>query len=134
MGYVKIKGTIGNAQQTTAREVELLADTGTFYTIIPPALAKELAITATAKTKLTLADKRLVEAQISLAYIKILDRDGILPVAIIDSPEPLLGATTLEGLGLRVDPTNGKVEHSRPYGLAALQTKFPPQQPLHNSA
>ncbi|MEM2790930.1 MAG: hypothetical protein QW075_03690 [Thermofilaceae archaeon] len=41
-------------------------------------------------------------------------------MAILESPEPLLGATALEGLGLRVDPATGRVKHSRPYGLALL--------------
>lgn len=120
MGFVKVKVTLGNAQRTVVKEVEFLADTGAFYTIVPPALAKELDIHPSARTRLTLADKRVVEADVSLAYIKVLDRDGILPVAIMHSPEPLLGATAFEGLGLRVDPSTGNVEYSRPYGLAVL--------------
>lgn len=44
-----------------------------------------------------LVDKRIVEADISLAYIKILEREGIFNVAIMDVPEPLLGVSTLEG-------------------------------------
>jgi predicted aspartyl protease len=55
-----------------------------------------------------------------MAYMKLLDRDGALPVAIMEVPEPLLGVTALEGLGLRVDPVTGKLEYSRPYGLAAI--------------
>jgi len=38
----------------------------------------------------------------------------------MDVPEPLLGVSTLEGLGIRVDPTTGKAEYSRSYGLAVL--------------
>lgn len=41
-------------------------------------------------------------------------------MAIMEVPEPLLGVTTLEGLGLKVDPTTGKLEYSRPYGVAIL--------------
>lgn len=119
MGYVRVKGLIGT-DKATAKEVELLVDTGTFYTILPPKLAKELGIEAYRRTELTLADKRIVEAGMSLAYMKLIDREGVLPVAIMDAPEPLLGATALEGLGLRVDPVTGKLQHSRSYGLAAL--------------
>jgi len=120
MGYVKVKATLGNAQRTMTREVEFMADTGAFYTIVPPTLAKELGIQPSARTKLTLADKRVVEADVSLAYIKVLDREGIFLIALMDAPEPLFGATVFEGLGLRVDPSTGNVEHSRPYGLAVL--------------
>lgn len=69
---------------------------------------------------MVLADKREIEADTSLAYIKILDREAVLQVAIMEVPEPLMGITTLEGLGLRVDPSTEKVEHSRPYGVALL--------------
>jgi aspartyl protease family protein len=119
LGYVRVKGLIGR-RRGEAEEVEFLVDTGSFYTVIPPALAEELKIKAVERAELILADKRRVEAGITVAYMKLLDRDGVLPVAIMDSPEPLLGATALEGLGLRVDPATGKLEHSRPYGLAAI--------------
>ena len=95
-----------------------LVDTGACYTIVPSTLARKLGIEAVEKSELRLADNRGVEAGITVTYIKLLDRDGI--VAVMDSPEPLLGATALEGLGLRVDPATGRLEHSRPYGLAAL--------------
>ncbi len=119
MGYTRVKGLIGR-RKGECEEVEFLVDTGAFYTIIPPALAEKLSIKAVEVAELTLADKRKVMAGVTVAYIKLLDREGILPIAIMDSPEPLLGVTTLEGLGLRVDPVTGKLEHSRPYGLAVL--------------
>jgi len=120
MGYVKVKATLGSAQRTVTREVEFLADTGAFYTIVPPDLAKGLDIQPSARTRVTLADKRMVEVDVSLAYIKVLDREGIFLIAIMDAPEPLLGTTVFEGLGLRIDPSTGNVEYSRPYGLAVL--------------
>ena len=116
---MRVKGLLGK-RKGEADEVTFLVDTGTFYTIVPSTLARKLGIEAVEKTELRLADNRSVEAGITVAYIKLMDRDGILPVAIMDSPEPLLGATALEGLGLRVDPATGRLEHSRPYGLAAL--------------
>jgi len=120
MGYVKVRARLGDAQRKTTREVQFMADAGAFYTIVPPTLAKELGIQPSAKTKLTLADKRIVEVDVSLAYISVLDREGVFPIVLLDSPEPLLGVTVFEGLGLRVDPSTGNVEHSRLYGLAIL--------------
>ena len=120
MGYVRVKAFVGSVEGALTRELDFLVDTGAFYTVIPPAIAEVLMIRPYAKTSLTLADKWVVEANISLAYIRILDREGILPVAILESPEPLLGTTALEGLGLKVNPSTGKVEYSRPYGLALL--------------
>ena len=67
-----------------------------------------------------LADKRKVKAILSNAYFKLLDREGVFQVAIMDVAEPLLGVTVLEGLGIKIDPCTGKLEYSRPYGLAIL--------------
>ena len=101
------------ANKERAEEVEFLTDTGAFHTTLPPDLAERLGIKE-------LADSREVEVSLSYAYIKALDREGVMPVAILEVSEPLLGVSTLEGLGLRVDTTTGKLEHSRPYGLAIL--------------
>lgn len=120
MGYVRVNVLIGSADRSMIKDVQFLADTGAYYTTIPPKLAKELSIEPMARTKLTLADKRTLEVDTSLAYIKLLDREGVLQIAITDVPEPLLGVSTLEGLGVKVDPTTGKLEHSRPYGLALV--------------
>jgi predicted aspartyl protease len=38
----------------------------------------------------------------------------------MDVPMPLLGASALESLGLKVDPVEEVLEHSRPFGPAAL--------------
>jgi predicted aspartyl protease len=65
---------------------------------------------------------------VSLAYFRVLDRGGVLQVVLADSPEPVLGVTVLEGLGVKVDPVTGKLEYSRPYGLAALSS-HPPRRP-----
>ncbi|MFZ8788799.1 MAG: hypothetical protein ACO2OZ_03930 [Acidilobaceae archaeon] len=40
----------------------------------------------------------------------------------MDSPEPIVGVTVLEDLGVRVDPVTGKLEYSRPYGLTTLSS------------
>jgi len=111
---------LGNPERSKVREVEMLADSGAFYPLIPPALASELGIEARYKVSLTLADKRVVEAKVGPAYVKLLDRDGVFMVAVLEVPEPLLGVTVLEGLGLRIDPSTGEVEYSRPYGLSAI--------------
>ncbi|MCP8307981.1 MAG: aspartyl protease family protein [archaeon] len=109
-----------DSSKANVREVELLVDTGAFYTVLPSSLAKEFGIVTQLTTELTLADKRIVKAGISLVYMKLLDREGVLPVVILDTPEVLLGTTALEGLGLKVDSSTGKLERSRSFGLGAL--------------
>jgi predicted aspartyl protease len=122
MGYVGTEGLLGDGKKTRVEEVEFLADSGSFYPIIPPELAQRLGIEPLleVKAELVLADNRRVRVPISIAYFKLLDREGPFQVVIMDVPEPVLGVTVFEGLGIKIDPATGKLEYSRPYGLAAI--------------
>jgi clan AA aspartic protease len=122
MGYVRTRVLIGDASRRRVKEVTFLIDTGAFFPVIPLDLAEDLGIRPLAKTRLLIADIREVTVDISLAYFRVLDREGVFPVALMNPPEPLLGAVVLEGLGIKVDPATGRLEHSRPYGLALLST------------
>ena len=120
MGYTKIKGIVSNPRRTEVKEIEFLVDTGAGYTVIPPIIAKELGLEYIMKTKVVLANKTEVEVDYSSAYIKVLDREAPIPVLIVDSPMPLLGALTLQTLGLEVDPAKEEVRPSRPFALGLL--------------
>ena len=121
MGYTKIKGIVSNPGRTAALELEFLVDTGAGYSVIPPDIAKELGLERIMKTKVVLANKAEVEADYSSAYIRIMDREVPAPVLIVDSPMPLLGALTLQTLGLEVDPVKEEVKPSRTFALGLLQ-------------
>ena len=123
MGYVRAKVVIGDPEKSKLQEVDFLADSGAFFPIISPSLAEKLGIKPVVETELILADKRKAKATLSNAYFKLLDREGVFQVAIMDVVEPLLGVTVLEGLGIKIDPVTGKLEYSRPYGLALLAIK-----------
>ena len=49
-----------------------------------------------------------------MASIEALERETLVPVAIMDTPEPLLGAETLEALGLTIDTTIGELKATKP--------------------
>jgi len=112
----------GDILKRSVREVFFLVDIGSFFPIIPLSVAEEFSIESLAEVELILADNRRVKAGVSLAYFKIMDREGVFQVVLMDSPEPLLGVIVLEGLGIKVDPVTGKLEYSRPYGLIALRS------------
>jgi predicted aspartyl protease len=120
MGYVRAKAMIGDPERTRIEEVDFLADSGAFFPTIPPSLAERLNLKPVTETELMLADKRQAKATLSNAYFSLLNRQGVFQVAIMDVVEPLLGVTVFEGLGIRINPTTGELEHSRPYGLAIL--------------
>jgi predicted aspartyl protease len=129
VGFVRVKVLFGDALRRRVGEVLFLVDTGSFFPIIPLELARGYGLEALAEVELLLADGRRVRAGVSLAYFKILDRDGVFQVVLMDSSEPILGVTVLEGLGVKVDPVTGKLEYSRPYGLVALSS-HPPRRPV----
>ncbi len=66
-----------------------------------------------------------LRAGVPLAYFRVLDRGGVFQVVLADSPEPVLGVTVLEGLGVKVDPVTGKLAYPRPYGSATLSSHHP---------
>ena len=117
MGYVHVKALLGDPGRARTREISFLADTGAGYMVLQPNLAKELGLTPVGKTKAVVADKRVVEADVAPVYVKVLDREAIVLAAIMDSPEPLLGAFTLEVLGLAVDPSTGEVKPTRAFTM-----------------
>ena len=115
MGYIRTKATITNPNRTRSREPTFLVDSGSWYTVITPKIGHGIELTPTMKTKLTLADKREIEATLAPAYVKIQGREIATLVPILDVPEPLVGVETLEALGLKPNPSTGQLEPTRPY-------------------
>ncbi|MDV3244288.1 MAG: clan AA aspartic protease [Nitrososphaerales archaeon] len=120
VGYVKVSAKIGNPERDEIVQLEFLVDTGAFFTAVPFSLAQRIGVKPMSKTKATLADNREVNVSLSYAYIEIQDRSAVLPVAIMDVPEPLLGVTTLEALGLKVNPLSGELEKTRSFAIGQL--------------
>lgn len=114
MGFIRTKVYVGAADLKNVREELFLADTGSWYMVLTPKLAEELSLKPVGRVKLTLADKRVVEADVAAVYVKLLEREAILTSVIMDTPEPLLGISTMEALGLELDPTTGDVRATKP--------------------
>ena len=119
MGLVMATGRIG-LDQSNLHEVEFLVDTGSFYTFLTPGLAAEAGISFPVTSTVILADSRTAEVQVGVALLQLEGREGGVIVASMDVPKPLLGASALEALGLKVDPVTEALEHSRPFGPAVL--------------
>jgi aspartyl protease family protein len=111
MGYVRVRGVVANASDRSLKtELEFLVDTGAIYTVIPKSVAERLRLKESGKRRFKTASGEVIEFPISEAYI-ILNGEGVTSlVAIADEKTPvLLGVTTLELLGLQVDPVSGKL-------------------------
>jgi len=108
---VRVRGTVANPSDYSLRlELEFIADAGAIYTVIPKSVAERLRLKETGKRKFKIANGDVVEYPVSEAYI-IINGEGVTSiVALADEKTPLLlGVTTLELMGLRVDPVTGKL-------------------------
>jgi predicted aspartyl protease len=103
--------------QKTFRPLEMLADTGSTYIVLPSKAIEELGLLQTPyKVNLVLADRRSVEAKLFLAEVEAQGRKGPAFVAELDTPRPLLGVYALETLGFKVNPKTGELEEIAPEG------------------
>ncbi|MCP8309533.1 MAG: Retroviral aspartyl protease [archaeon] len=112
MGYIKVKAKIANPQERNKyREIELLADTGAIYTLLPSSLLKGLAIPATSRRKFKLASGEVKDYPTGEAYIEV-EGTGVTSIVVFgpEGSTSLLGVTTLKLLGFQVDPLTGKLK------------------------
>ena len=86
-------------------EIEAVVDTGAFYSVLPSYLLQELGVEPIDRITFRLADNQEVEMDIGHAWVTLGGRRRITTVAFGSNVGQLLiGAFTLEGLELAVDP------------------------------
>ena len=91
-------------------EIEAMVDTGASYTIVPGNLLRNLGVSPIDKITLVMADGRQVEYDMGEARATVNGRS--IPTLVVfgdDDARALLGAYTLEGLRLAVDPAHGRL-------------------------
>jgi len=120
MGYVKVAAKIYNpADRSKPIHLELLADTGAIYTAIPRSLLEKINVKPTSKRRFKLANGRVERYPTGEAYVEVAGEGATSIIGFLpEGSTPLLGVTTLELLGLQVDPTTGEL---KPLELLLLQ-------------
>ncbi|MXW25346.1 MAG: hypothetical protein F4Z77_03450 [Dehalococcoidia bacterium] len=115
---------IADVSGRQSREVEATVDTGAAYTVLPGRLLRELNVEPFGQRRLLLADGRRMNADIGEARATI-DGETVTTLVIFgeDDAPPLLGAYTLEGLGLAVDPVEQRLV---PAHLIMYQARLTP--------
>ena len=92
-------------------ELEALVDTGATFTKIPKSIASKLGLQAKYATDVELGDKRIIRRELALGEVEIEDvRRPVLIAIGGDDERPLIGYTTLELLGFKINPITGKLE------------------------
>lgn len=126
MGMVNAKGLIGRNRDELV-EVKFLVDTGGFYTAISPELRARLGLPEGLQEQTALADKSIVDVEVTVALLRLNGRQGAVPVEVMNVLAPLLGVSALEALGMKVNPVSGELEVIWPFDAPpTISTFLPP--------
>ena len=110
MGTFKVTIEVGEPQGSRYRYVDATVDTGATYTMIPGPVLRELTVPILERRTFELADGRVADCDVGETKVRI-DGRVITRVVVFGAPDiaPVIGADTLEGLGLAVDPVRKKL-------------------------
>ena len=98
--------------------VEMLVDTGTTFTVIPPSVARKLGIRRPRRSvAVRVADGRRLRLGADVAILKIDGREAPATILVGKVDEPILGVEALEALGLVVNPRKKRLSPSRSYAV-----------------
>ena len=106
MGLTVLEIEVGNPASPEVRErVEFLIDSGAIYSVVPSDVLKKLGIQPLVEQEFRLANGTKITRQKGVALFKYGDRVGGADVIFGEEGDSiLLGAFTLEALGLSLDP------------------------------
>jgi len=110
MGHVWVKARIGDPDKRRIVEVDALVDTGATLTVIPRRLAEELGLEITGRVPAMTAGGR-IELERTRIWVELEGKEDVVSAVISDIIDRvLIGVTTLEVLGLQVDPVTGRLK------------------------
>ncbi len=113
MGLTYIEGKVVGANDEAAT-VNFLVDNGANYTLLSKDIWERLELKAKKTLNFTLADGTKIKRDISECRIEILGEDFHTPVILgEEGDESLLGAVTLEILGVVLNPFNRTLQPMR---------------------
>ncbi len=115
-GYVWVDAELISGGDREVR-VKALVDSGATLTVIPRALAVELGLRVTDRGGVVMTVGGPVNVEFSEVRARLMGREATVRVVISDIIDKvLIGITTLEILGLMIDPMTGTLKEA-PYLL-----------------
>ena len=101
---------IGDSGGERYERVRALVDTGAAYTWVPGSMLVELGLVPSFRLPFVLADGRVVERDLTETRVRL---DGEVGTTIVvfgdEGSGSLMGAYTLEGFGVSIDPINRRL-------------------------
>jgi clan AA aspartic protease len=113
MGLTYVEGVLTGPTGKTAN-LRFLVDSGATYTLVPHGVWTALDLKPKRSMNFTLADGTLISRDVSECHLRLGEGDGHTPVILGEAgDEALLGAVTLEILGLVLHPFKRTLEPMR---------------------
>ncbi len=111
MGYTKVKVKISNpTEPSKSREKELLVDTGAVYTVVNGRTLREVGIEAVDKMDFSISNEKLTR-EVGVSTIEVKGRRWLTNIIFGEEGDnEVLGVTTLEQLGMEVDPVSKEIK------------------------
>ncbi len=101
---------VGDPEGSRWEAVSALADSGSSYTWLPAPFLERLGVARARQLEFETADGRIISRDVGRTWARIDGRSVITLIVFGDEGSaPLLGAYTLEGLLLAVDPVNRRL-------------------------
>jgi len=118
MGHIYTNVTV-RGEKTSIELKDILVDTGATYTVLPRDILEKIgASKLPVQVDITLGNGQKVKAQAYGVVIGIEDVEAPAISITFPGAQPVIGVETLESIGLRLDPTTGKMDFTRPKGVA----------------
>ena len=115
MGLTYVDGVVRSGQtRTRRREVRFLVDSGAVYSVLRRADWRALGLKPVRELEFVLADGTRLKRQVSECLFELEGRKATSPVVLGQrEDEALLGAVTLETLGLILNPLTRRLQPMR---------------------
>jgi len=114
--YIDIVVKGGKAQKELKN---VLIDTGATYTFLPESILEEIgAWGPLPEIDVELGDGKKVKGRPFGIWVKIGEAEAPAISITFEGAKTVVGVETLESAGLKLDPTTGNLEFTRPKGLA----------------
>ena len=111
MGLTDVRLIVSNPNQPgLAKELDLLVDSGSVYSVVPRQILDELGVLPDSVEKFHLADATTIERKVGEAAFTFEGKTRTSPVAFGEEGDAtLLGVMTLESHGLLLDPLRREI-------------------------
>ena len=119
MGITFVKVRVCNPASTRkSKECDFLVDSGAVYSVMPAKVLAGLGVRPTSHEEFTLANGEVIRSPVGNANFEYNGKLRAAPVVFGEAGVFLLGATTIEALGLMLDPIRRQL---RPLPMMLMQ-------------